>query len=137
MFLICHHCGEGPRPDHAIVKCDDKKCEALWHADCVDPPLYLPLPTSREHLGRRLWKCPLHNEETLRILRACQRVPKRKTAVDPPAAKKQRKNYGFIEPVEEPEEWDSGFWEEEREDGTMDKIPTKSIKLDFIAKARV
>ncbi|QIW99627.1 hypothetical protein AMS68_005145 [Peltaster fructicola] len=149
-ILFCYNCQCTSQGNRQVVQCDE--CSALWHLDCLDPPLAInPCITGD---GRKVaeWLCPLHIDHELRQVEArllFNQQQGRKLHVRKPrgakvvetSLRRGVKNNGLIEinyVDSSDDESESEFYMDEdphREEVIL-KIPDTGIKLDFIEKVK-
>ena len=85
--------------------------------------------------------CPLHVEHDLREMDPARqrsfhmRRPKRAKVVDT-ALRRGQGNAGVIEVIDDSTSDDESEFEEEPQEGTVYRLPSKGIKLDFIDKVK-
>jgi len=160
---FCIACGLTVQSKPMLLKCDE--CHASWHLDCLDDRVHTDLPHVLENVKRvgnkeqavfkrQYFKCPRHIDQNLRFFthpvidndatfktRGIKVRQFRNPKIVAPVVDRGHKNNGYIE-IEHvsdddgEEEEDEGFVEMPNTDGTVYKIKSHSIKLDFIAKAK-
>lgn len=147
--VLCYHCSKSSQghPTRPIIQCD--YCSESWHLDCLDPPL--ANPPARSWDGKKIhdWMCPLHADQELRKVDARLLVPRRKVHVRRPrnpkvvdvALTRGFRNNGVIDVLDEDsDDSDSEFYEEEMAEEAnepiVNRVPMKTIKLDFINKIK-
>lgn len=109
----------------------------------ANPP---PLPYNAK--TRNAWACPRHTEHDLRFIETtepgpegCTRIirvrkPKNPKVIDV-NLRRGFKNNGLIEVFDETEsESDFSEYDDPDEEGVVYRLPSKGIKLDFIAKVK-
>ncbi|KAK8178619.1 hypothetical protein BC567DRAFT_85831 [Phyllosticta citribraziliensis] len=141
--VLCSHCGKSSLNKQQIIQCD--VCNANWHLECLDPPMANPPPIPYNAKTRNAWVCPRHTEHDLRFIQSTVAGQTRDIRVRKPKNPKVTdvnlrrgfKNNGVIEVYDETES-ESGFseYDDPDEEGTVFRLPSKGIKLDFIAKVK-
>jgi hypothetical protein len=142
--VLCYSCGKSSLDGRQIIQCD--YCVHSWHLDCLDPPLSNPPARTIDNKKLYDWMCPLHVDHELRKVDVSLLVPRRKVHL---RRRKDGKvmdthlNRGFVNTGiidvanDESDDSESEFYENENEDeGVVYKLPSKSIKLDFIDKVK-
>lgn len=130
-LILCYRCGKSAMGNREIVDCDF--CNLHWHLDCVDPPL----ATAPKRFGKGMWKCPAHVDSEITLPRSASgkvyrvRRPKNPRVIET-ALRRGIKNNGNIEIDFE----DEVSEEEEQPSGSIFRVPSRAIKLDFIAKVK-
>lgn len=145
-LITCFKCRQSSQsahggPKRAIVTCDH--CGQNWHLDCLDPPLANPPALNQNGKKVHDWMCPLHADHELRHASMSQlnrsiHVRKPKAAkVRETALTRGHRNNGIIEIADDDSDAsDSEFYDMEGENGTVFKLPTNGIKLDFIDRVK-
>lgn len=145
--ILCVQCGKSSLNKQQIIQCD--VCNANWHLDCLDPPMANPPPIPFNSRNRNIWKCPRHIDGDLRAIEPSVssalggkrifriRKPKNPKIVDVNMGR-GFKNSGVIEVADDTSESDKEFTDvgNEEDEGTVYRLPSKGIKLDFIAKVK-
>ncbi|KAK8153579.1 hypothetical protein BKA80DRAFT_313990 [Phyllosticta citrichinensis] len=141
--VLCSHCGKSSLNKQQIIQCD--VCNANWHLECLDPPMANPPPIPYNAKTRNAWACPRHTEHDLRFIQTTVAGQTRDIRVRKPKNPKVTdvnlrrgfKNNGVIEVYDETES-ESGFseYDDPDEEGVVFRLPSKGIKLDFIAKVK-
>lgn len=154
--IFCVHCKQSSQGRRDLIQCDF--CHAYWHTDCLDyPRANAHLYTSERNM-REEWMCPMHFEQDLKHLdplvgdvnesrlRRSHRVRKPKDPITisvdrlpaPKPGSSNRMRNAMIE-VELSESEDEPEFEEssDEEKITVNRVPSKSIKLDFISQVKV
>ncbi|KAK7515879.1 uncharacterized protein IWZ02DRAFT_44163 [Phyllosticta citriasiana] len=141
--VLCSHCGKSSLNKQQIIQCD--VCNANWHLECLDPPMANPPPIPFNAKTRNAWVCPRHIEHDLRFIQIDVSGHKRDIRVRKPKNPKVTdvnlrrgfKNNGLVEVFDETEsESDFSEYDDPEEEGVVYRLPSKGIKLDFIAKVK-
>ena len=148
--ITCVHCKQTSQECRDLMQCDF--CEAYWHTDCLEQPRANAHKYSANN-SRDAWMCPLHFEHDMKLLDPIQRnvldvaggrshrlrKPKNLTSVPLSERRTTKKashglmGNGLID-VEMSESEDE--FEYSEDEGTITRIPRKSIQLDFINKVK-
>ncbi|KAK5103779.1 hypothetical protein LTS08_003198 [Lithohypha guttulata] len=143
---FCYKCGKGTDGERDMMPCD--YCPKEWHLDCLDPPApVVPKRIGADGKAPPPWRCPLHvDHDMIEISRAggletgmLGRIPRLRRprrqvrSVQQSTSRPLYPNNGVIDIEHEPES--EVTLKEIDMQGTVQKIPEKGIRLDFIAKA--
>ncbi|GME40736.1 putative zinc finger phd-type protein [Neofusicoccum parvum] len=144
--ILCSQCGKSSLNKQQIIQCD--VCNANWHLECLDPPMANPPPIPFNSRHRNIWKCPRHIDRDLRSIEPTVssalgskrifriRKPKNPKVVDVNMGRGFR-NMGVIEVASDSSDSEKEFTDVNEEDeGTVYRLPSKGIKLDFISKVK-
>ncbi|KAL9598955.1 MAG: hypothetical protein Q9219_004138 [cf. Caloplaca sp. 3 TL-2023] len=128
-LILCFKCNESAMGNREIADCDF--CNLHWHLDCMDPPL----ATAPKRFGKGTWRCPAHIDSEIALPRSSSgksyKIRRQKNPVYLQSVlRRGTKNNGHIE-IE-----DSSSDDEEQAPGTVFRIPSMAIKLDFITQIK-
>lgn len=144
--MLCYSCGKSSQGTRAIIQCD--YCGENWHLDCLDPPLANPPARSLDGKKVHDWMCPLHADHELRQVdtsllsqkRSARKVHIRKprnAKVVETSLRRGFRNTGVVEVVnDESDDSDSDFYDDDRDESVVYRLPSSGIKLDFIDKLK-
>ncbi|KAF4547448.1 PHD-finger domain-containing protein 3 [Elsinoe fawcettii] len=141
--ILCFHCGRSAAGKREIITCDI--CGNHWHLDCTNPPLANPPFRDQYNRKAREWMCPLHVEHDLSAIDPIRLARRRKVHLRRPrnarivdtALRRGIANNGQIEVIDDTSSAeDTEFDDDETASGTVIRVPSKGIKLDFIDKVQ-
>ncbi|KAG8628676.1 hypothetical protein KVT40_002541 [Elsinoe batatas] len=141
--ILCYHCGRSAAGKREIITCDI--CGNHWHLDCTNPPLANPPFRDQYNRKAREWMCPLHVEHDLSAIDPIRLARRRKLHIRRPknarivdtSLRRGFVNNGQIEIIDDTSSAeDTEFDEDETASGTVIRVPSKGIKLDFIDKVQ-